>query len=403
MTKDFRKAGRIFNKFLKLTLGSYMRLFLGYKIINRQIMGLRPPFIVIANHTNFYDPFLLSMCIPDPVHFVASDAYFRSRILRFLLKLVGAIPKVKFISDPRSIKNILSVVKSKGVIGIFAEGRRNWDGLTLPLVRPTAKLAKSLKIPVVSVLFKGACLTMPRWARGTRRGELTMTCSLVLSRDDVSERSVDEIYDAMTESLAHDEYEWQRSRMIPYKGRRKAERLELFIFRCPECGSDNHMKSRDDRFFCEKCNYTVTYDEYGFFKPVSDKLYFDNPRDWNLWQLDSLEKALYKDGSPGPEAPRLEDTGVTGYVGGREGSLAKQTSAGVLQLYRDRLVFRYGENVRSFAVKDISGENIQFNYAFEFRCKNSVYRFTGGSGVISAYKWAKALEILKAKDMPVHE
>ena len=321
--------------------------------------------------------------------------------MKFLLKYVGAIPKTKFISDPKSIKYILSVVKNNGVIGIFAEGRRNWDGSTLPLVRPTAKLVKSLKIPVVSVLFKGAYLTMPRWAKGTRRGELTMACSLVLSGDDVAKRSVDEIYDAMTASLAHDEYEWQRRRMIPYRGGKKAESLELFLFRCPECGSDNHMKSRGDRFFCENCNYAVIYDEYGFFKPAADKLYFDNPRDWNLWQLEALEKSLREDGVPASDAPRLEDTGVTGYKGGKEGSLTKQTSCGVLRLYRDRLVFAYGENTQSFAVKDISGENIQFNYAFEFRHEKAVYRFTGGSGVISAYKWVKALEILKGGENDV--
>lgn len=393
MSNDLRKAGRKFNKFLKLTFGNYMRLLFGYRIFNEQIAGLNPPFIVIANHTNFYDPFLLSMCIPDPVHFVTSDAYFRNPVLKFLLKHVGAIPKTKFISDPQSIKHILRIVKNKGIVGIFAEGRRNWDGSTLPLLFPTAKLAKSLGIPVVSVLFRGACLSMPRWSKSTRKGGLTMTCTPILSGEDVKKLSANEIFDVMTASLAHDEYAWQRRAMIRYKGRKMAEKLELFLFLCPECKSDKHMESKDDAFFCTNCGYTVKYNEYGFFKPESDKLYFDNPRDWNLWQLAVLENEILSCASM--ERPIFEETGVTAWKGGKSNPLVK-FGTGMLHLYKNRIVFTSGKSGDlSFNLSDLSGENIQFNDQLEFYHEKDLYRFGGNRRTISVYKWVRALEMLK--------
>ena len=396
MSNKFRMASRRFNTFLKFVFGIYTRHLFGYSIHNEQIKALKPPYIVIANHTNFWDPFLLSICIPGPVHFVTSDTYFRNPVLKFLLRYLGAIPKTKSLSDPQSTRNILSVAKNNGVIGIFAEGRRNWDGTTLPLLYPTAKLVKSLEIPVVSVLFKGACLSMPRWARHSRKGELVMTCSQVFSSDAIKPLSVDEIYAGMTASLSHDEYAWQHSRMIPYKGRKQAERLELFLFLCPECKSTTHMKSHNDMFYCSNCNYTVRYDECGFFKPVSGRLYFDNPREWNLWQIDTLESEINAEISKTGADPILEDVNVTGYSGGKSHPL-ELLHTGSLYLYCDRIVFTSPEGGNySFELSEINGLNVQYNDQMEFYHKKVLYRFGRDNGSISAYKWVMALGILKS-------
>lgn len=402
MADSFRMASTIFNRFLKLLLGIYLKYLSGYSFFNEQIKSLKPPYIVIANHTNFWDPFLLSMCIQSPVHFVASDAYFRNPVLKFLLKYVGAIPKTKSMTDPQSIRNILTVVKNNGVIGIFAEGRRNWDGTTLPLLYPTAKLVKSLGIPVVSVLFKGACLSMPRWARYSRKGELVMNCSQVLTGSEIKGLSADDIYDRITSSLSHDEYAWQRTKMVPYKGRKKAERLELFLYLCPECKSDLHMKSHNETFYCSNCNYTVKYDEFGFFKPVSGRLYFDNTRAWNIWQIEALKSRLYeKRIQPGIE-PILSDENVTAYQGEKTKSLGF-LDTGSLYLFCDRIVFKSSKgNNYIFEIADIYGLNVQYNDQLEFYNKNSLFRFGGGCRPISAYKWFKAVEILTDDDNRQH-
>ena len=91
MADKFVKASKSFNTFLKPVVKFYLnRIFeLEYDIKN--ISDLKPPYFVIANHVNFWDPFIVSLCVPEPIYFIASDAYFRSRILKRLLRLVGEI------------------------------------------------------------------------------------------------------------------------------------------------------------------------------------------------------------------------------------------------------------------------------------------------------------------------
>lgn len=395
MADKFRRASKLLNRFLKLTLGSYLRLLFGFKIINDQISGLKPPYIVLANHTNFWDPFLLSMCVPDPVYFVTSDAHFRNPVLRWLLKLVGAIPKTKFVSDPQSIKDIIKVARNGGIIGIFPEGRRSWDGKTLPLLYPTAKLIKLLGLPVVAILFKGACLSLPRWAKHPRKGELLMVCSRIMDADAAGRLSAGEIFELASASLEHDEYEYQKGRMIPYKANLPAEKLELFLFCCPNCRSIGALKSKNEDFSCSKCSYSVKYDKYGFFSSHGAVLYYDNPKDWNLWQLQYLSTLPAAAGGKNPDAPVFEDSDILLQTGGRRKPL-KKLHDGKLMMFFDKIIFQGGDSiVLQFPLGGIYGENIQLNNLLEFYHEKTLYRFTGNSYDLSAYKWVKAIELFK--------
>lgn len=388
------KAGKLFNKFLKLTIGAYMRLLFDYSITTERLEGMEPPYLVLANHTNFWDPFLLSMCFPEPVYFVTSDAYFRNAVLKRLLKLVGAIPKTKLISDPGSIRGILEVVRNKGIIGVFPEGRRSWDGRTLPLLRPTAKLVKALGIPVVSVLFKGAYLSMPRWASSTRKGSLVMEVSKVLEPQEIKSLSADEIYDIISASIKYDEYDHQRLRMNRYKGAGKAEHLELFLFTCPECVSDGSMVSRGDELSCRSCGYQAVYNSCGFFES-SGQLYFDNPKDWNLWQLEKLETRIADSVKSGEPGSIMDEPQVIMRTGAKTGALGAIKHDGTLALYPGELVYETGcSSAYHFPIIDISGMNVQFNNQLEFFYDETLYRFSKKNGLMPAYKFTKGIDTI---------
>jgi len=394
------KFGSLFNKFLKLVLGNYIKLLFDYRISSREVLkNLKPPYIVLANHTNFWDPFLLSMCFPGPVYFVTSDAYFRNPVLKVLLRLVGAIPKTKRISDPGSIRGILEVVKNKGIIGIFPEGNRSWDGKTLPLLPPTAKLIKLLGIPVVCMLLKGACLSMPRWSAYTRRGLLEMTPARILDSQEIASMSADDIFEIITDSLQYDEYESQRMRMLPYKGKRKAEHLELFLFTCPKCLRTDQMRSMGDLFGCGACGYQVAYGSKGFFESHSGGLIFDNPRDWNLWQLQQLDRTIAEKINSNSGQSIFEERQILLRTGGKTGKLSSPSSAGTLSLYPQSLVYCDGNNnEHRFPLAGISGVNVQSNNQLEFIFNKMLYRFSAGNGLMPAYKFTIAIDVLNAMD-----
>ena len=392
------KAGtsKTLYQFLKFFDSIYMKHLFKYSIDNEQLQGIKPPYIVLANHTNFWDPFLLALCIPESIYYVTSNAYFRNPVLKHLLKLVGAIPKTKMVSDPMSIRAILDVIKNNGVIGIFPEGKRNWDGRTLPLLYPTAKLIKHLGIPVVSVLFKGACLSMPRWSSSTKKGSLTMTLSKVLDQQDIAALSADQIFSRISESLSYDEYDYQREHMHLYGGKNKAERLERFIFACPSCSSIGKLVSEKETFSCSNCGYKVLYNSYGFFETNGQKLYYDNTRDWNLWQLEYLDAFISSQMAADNQSPLLEEHHVILKIGQHIGPLKTQTTNGTLSIFTDRLEYCMDEKViHRFHIGDISGENIQFNNQLEFISNKTIYRFSVKDGNMSAYKWVNAIKTLK--------
>ena len=109
-----------------------------------EVYNLKPPFVLIPNHQGFWDPFLAAVYFKDPVYYITSDAVFRSRLFGFLLNFLGAIPKTKSQSDLDALKNIFEIKEDGRSIGIFAEGQRTWDGLTLPVIKSTSKLIRML-------------------------------------------------------------------------------------------------------------------------------------------------------------------------------------------------------------------------------------------------------------------
>lgn len=398
MAKKGVKTYRGFYKFVQLALGTYLKSSFNMQFTGLdEVKKLSAPYVVLGNHTNFWDPFMVACVLPEPVHFVTSDEYFRNPLLKTLLGLVGAIPKMKFVSDSDTVKEVIRVKNRKGVVGIFPEGARNWDGKTIEILYPTAKLVKTLKIPVVTALLQGAALSYPRWAKKSRRGKLVISYKVALTAEQVQILSVDEIYAVICRELDFDEYNWQEQAKIPFRGRRLAEHLELFLFTCPHCRQIGTLKSVDDQFFCRECGYSTHYTQFGYFEGA-DRQYFDNPRDWNQWQLGVLRELIAEAQRTGGATPILVDGQVSILRGSRFEPL-EQLATGRLELYPDRLQFvGDGGTEISVPLEGINGLNIQYNDRFEFYYDKSLYRFTfADEQYISAYKWVQAMGMLQAK------
>lgn len=394
MQPTAKKSSKTFLKLLKAVLGPYLRHKFNLSAENSEACGLPPPFLLLANHTNFWDPFLLSCYIPEPVYYVASDEYFRNPLLKFLLKLVGAIPKSKFVSDQMAVMDILRVKRSGGVIGIFPEGKRNWDGRTDELLFATSKLVKHLKVPVVTALLQGAHLSFPRWARKTRYGGIVIRFENPLTARDVEEMDTEAIHGVLSRSLAYSDYDFQRERRLLFKGKKLAEHLELYLFICPHCHAFCTMESKGDLFFCRSCRYTVAYGQDGCLTPRGNAACFETPGAWGDWQRTYLEEGLRAYGDAAAQ-PFFEDTKVTVRKGRRLIPL-KKLSFGRIRLFGDRIeLINLRRQRTDFPIGRISGLNVQYSNQFEFYCDGLLYRFSFRSPKISAYKWVLAVRLLR--------
>jgi hypothetical protein len=178
--------------------------------------------------------------------------------------------------------------------------------------------------------------------------------------------------------------------MIPFRCKKSASFLELFLFSCPECGTIGSMESHYSNFFCRQCGHTVKYNEFGYFEGVNNEVRFSTPSQWNVWQLDALEKKLASAG----DKPVFSDNNVI-IKRGLKSSPLKKFGFGTISMFVDRIEF-YGISVNNtFLLSGISGINVQFNDIFELYYEKELYKFIFKSKRFSAYKWVEAVNLAK--------
>ncbi len=393
------RVGRVSNSFtwlLKITVGFFLWWRYRLRTENLEVLrSVRPPYVILPNHVTTWDPFFIGFYAPGPVYNVTSDFQFRRRIMRIVHRLVGSIPKSKVIPDVETIKRILEVRRNKGIIGIYPEGMRTWDGHTADTIFQTAKLLKFLKIPVIATVLKGAYLSLPRWTSRSRRGRVTIEFTKIFSGPELKHLSLEQIQAQIDEALRFDEYEFQQRQMLPYRGNRPAESLELALYVCPHCRSIAQLQSRGHRLRCLHCGYSVFYNEYGFFQRRSGRLYFENVRDWNVWQQAYLEEEIARRLSEEEEGSLLRDEAMELYVGYRVKPVRKK-ALGDLLLYPDRIEFRAsGGATFHFPLNEVDGVNVQLGERLEFYHGRVLHRFVPKGRSVSGLKWMCAVEILR--------
>jgi 1-acyl-sn-glycerol-3-phosphate acyltransferase len=362
----------------------------------RVLRTVVPPYVVVANHVNYWDPFWISAFLRHPIQFVTSDNIFREAFLGAVMQLVGSIPKTKLMNDPRAVRQIFGVKREGRVIGIFPEGARSDDGRSLPLIPAVARLVRKLGVPVILARIAGGYLSRPRWARTVRRGRVEIEYSLLFSRDDLARLSDDDVHSVMCERLAFDEMAWRRTTRVRFHGRRPAEFLERLLFICPQCRSIAALESRVETLTCTACSYQVRVNRCGFFEPRRGPLFFEDPAQWNSWQLSVFAELLEE--REGIRKPFFEERPAVLLKGYRERRLRK-VGTGCAALMRDRVVFRADQGrSRSFPLSRILGLNVQNREKLEFYFDNSLFRLDFLKPRASAYRWMKAAQFLAAAD-----
>lgn len=108
----------------------------------------------------------------------------------------------------------------------------------------------------------------------------------VYTKEQIAEMSVEEINEIIKRDLYEDAYERQLKAPQKYTGKRLAERMEYFLFTCPECGGIDTMISYDDKVTCTECGHTFRYNEYGMLEGTK----FDTVKDMSLWQQGEVAK-----------------------------------------------------------------------------------------------------------------
>lgn len=365
----------------------------------RLLKEIKPPYLLLPNHSNLFDPFFLTWFMPYPLFFVTGDSLFRNRFISYWIRHYGTIPKSRAISDMETIRHIVDVTKAGHPLCIYPEAEQTWDGASLPVTEGIGKLVKFLKIPVIQVRAMGAFSMRPRWAANRRKGRVSLEFSLMLTAEQVKAMKADEIQSIIEEKNKFNEWEWMKKIGRQYNNVMGCQNMEKALYACPHCKTVGKMKGFLNFIGCKSCGYTVRYSNYGTFVSKKYPVYFSDMHSWNEWQTAELHKMIdgKVHGAAGAgETPVLLMQNRAKALTGYRINPMKRYDVGYVRLYTDRLEFDADKNRRPafvFKFSEIEGLSFMRSY-FEFYSEHTLYRFKFLTQSASSLKWATAIRYL---------
>ena len=305
-----------------------MKLKYGFRV-ERYRMKKDRPYLVLANHRGFWDPFLVSYVYNRPIHFMATDSLFNNGLVsRLLVWLAAPIPKKKQGADLKAIRAAREVAAENGVVGVFPEGSRSYDGAPTSIDVGAAQLAKLLKADILCCGLYGVYASDPRWSSVERIGSSLLKTVLVIPAEEAAEMEDEELRSRIEEALNIEE---APTRRIAWTGGRLTERIESFLYVCPSCGSVCTIYSHGNGFGCTACGMK------GRMNPNLSLVFEEkDPGVRNLVQWHRIQKRYGRSFVPEPGKEIFRDEKVDIYENPKGGK--KLLGKGTVSLWDDRMV-----------------------------------------------------------------
>jgi 1-acyl-sn-glycerol-3-phosphate acyltransferase len=257
-----RLVNRLFYRFmLGLLRGAILRYF-QITTVNVSVVPQSGAGVILSNHATLFDPIWVYAMLKRPVYFAATEDLFRKRALGQLIRWFGAFPKRKAASDLTALRSIFTIIARGGLVGLFPEGVRTWDGTTQPLFTGIAKLIRKLGVPVYVCRLEGAYLVYPRWARHWRRIPVRGVFSRLYESGAIPADD-DRILTDVAAAIRSPDFQVS----VPASSGRRvglAVNVTRVLYRCPSCGTMEGLKLvrpfSTNRIECSSCFSTWIID-----------------------------------------------------------------------------------------------------------------------------------------------
>jgi 1-acyl-sn-glycerol-3-phosphate acyltransferase len=250
-----RVVNRLFYRVMTGLLRPFILRYFHLQPVNPSVVPAKGAGIILANHTNLFDVIWVYAMLRRPVYFAANEDLFRKRALGTLIRWFGAFPKRKAASDMAAVRSIFGIIAKGGLIGVYPEGVRTWDGKNSPLYGGIAKLIRKLEVPVYICRVEGGYLFYPRWARRWRPIPVKGVFSRLYEPSQIpqdDDRILADISAAIRTTdfeLPIDAAHFRRSGM--------AVNITRVLYRCPSCGTLEGLKivrpHSTNRVECSSC------------------------------------------------------------------------------------------------------------------------------------------------------
>lgn len=309
------------------------------------------------------DPFLLSASFRFPIYFVASDDLFNLKVSPLIKYLVAPIPKSKSVRDVAAMMGVLRVIREGGAVGIFPEGNRTVSGGQWEMTDAIAKLAKSLKVPLVLYNICGGYGTDPRWGHSIRKGCVTGGVKRIISPEELASLSNEQLFDLIKKELAVNDAESG----VSFRSRKRAEYIERALYACPACRRVSGIVSHKYKFKCKYCGQEAVYTKRLSLSPAVQG--FDKIYDWYEWEKEEIVKMVAK-------GERIGDTGILFRESVKFKKKKKLKGDGVY-IDKDKLVIYGRKSEQTFPLTEITALTMVGKKKFNFYYAGKILQVKG--------------------------
>jgi 1-acyl-sn-glycerol-3-phosphate acyltransferase len=191
-------------RFLHATVAKVLVAIYRVRVIGSDLLPADGGYVLAGNHVSYLDPALLWCVTPRPVHFIAKQELFDTRIIGWGLSRVYAFPIHRGTADRVAIQRATELLKAGEIVGIFPEGTRQKPGESSDLGEAhegVAFIAMRAGVPVVPVGISGTDKALPKGAKLPRFPRVTIRFGEPVLAEQFSEGGRKERTAAMTAEI----------------------------------------------------------------------------------------------------------------------------------------------------------------------------------------------------------
>lgn len=139
---------------LRPILYVFYKLFYRVKIFGKENLVKKGRNIVACNHLCKMDVFVVAAMYPNKTIFMSKIEWYKNKFFGYILRKLGSIPLDRDKPSLSSIKEGIKVLKDDKRLGIFPEGRRNFETNDLQEIKQgTAMFAVKGKSEITPVII----------------------------------------------------------------------------------------------------------------------------------------------------------------------------------------------------------------------------------------------------------